>query len=341
MTRQHWFALLIFLSATLLFLASGCDEPNTPDIPLRPYSLISVYPTEGIALDVDAEGSYVAVAAGHQGALVLNVSNPAQPTLVARDTVSSFGLCTHVAIDAVHNLIFKGTDGTDPGDPFHIWDFVNQSWVIGIPMSGNTADFMMVPLQDSVYFYWLDYSPGDGFVANLMCRSDTTGWSYQCGFFWLQWPSATRLRGFDRRSDNIFAIAVDNGGVHFHDATTQQPISDVATGWSAFDCAWYGNYVMVADRYRLTVIDASDLFQPRVVSSLVISGADRLFQVAVDGNYAILLDELDGVYVVVISNPLAPMFVQQMSLSEATQLDAVNGKLYVTDALQGLVIYSR
>ena len=357
MSSHLWRALLISASLTILLFAFGCDEPNTADIPPQPYHLAAIYATPAPAIDVDADGNFVAVALGvtGYGAMVFDVSNPAAPELVHHEECAVSEIYYRVAVDALHNFLYVDNDGSR-GDGYYLIDFANHESVLpgNIPFSSNVDEVLLVPSADSILVFRTDFS--DGLQSRYVCKINDSTWSAvesQCPYTWEVWDptgedsTGLRIRGFGRREDNIFAIAIstsdqhDDDRIHLRNGTTSENLSDAVTAGIPYDCAWYGNYIMVADRYRLTVMDATDLTDPVVATSLTISGADRLVKVAVDGNYAFLLDELDGVYVVDISNPLAPKHLQTFSLPEATSLDAVNGRVYVSDAVQGLAIYAR
>ncbi len=346
MSLQLWRALLVSASVMALFVLSGCDDPNTADIPPQPYRLISVTTTPATALDVDAEGNYAGVAASAYGPIVYDVSNPAHPVQVYHDSLSLAGSCRRVAIETVHNFIYVDTDDTQ-SDDFYANNFLDgtRPFTGNFSFSGNVDEVAMVATGDSVIVYRTDGSDGDGLQSKLGCKTSDTTWSLTACAWWdAQWvPLRPRVRGFGLRpsDNNVLAVAVEDQGIHLHQANPYQGLSDLVTTGVAYDCAWSGNYIIVADRYRITVVDASDVSHPFVATSIAITGADRLAKVVIDGNYAFFLDELDGIYVVDISNPLAPRHIQTLSLQEPTSLDAQNGKLFATDAVQGLVIYTR
>jgi hypothetical protein len=327
---------------TLLALIS-CDEP--PDIPAQPYRLISATTTPATALDVDAEGHYVAVAASAYGGVVYDVSNLAHPVQIYRDTVDISASCRRVAIETVHNYIYTDADATQT-DSYFLMNFIDGSrpWQGDFNFSSNVDEVQMVATADSVIVFRTDYSPGDGLQSSLICRTSDTTWDgTACPWWDQQWsPLRPRVRGFGLSPDQQYAaVAVDDQGIHLNRVNPFESLGDTITTGVAYDCAWSGNYVYVADRYRISVVDASDPHHPFVVTSIAITGADRMARVVIDGNYAFFLDELDGIYVVDISNPLQPRHIQTLSLQEPTSLDAFDGKLFVTDAVQGLVIYSR
>jgi hypothetical protein len=68
-------------------------------------------------------------------------------------------------------------------------------------------------------------------------------------------------------------------------------------------------------------------------------GSSRLENIAADGHYVFVLDANDGIYVMDVSNPLAPAEVQLVSLPEPSAVVAKGGYVYVTDRYNGLLIY--
>ncbi len=346
MSSQLWRVLPVLASLAALLALSGCDDPNTADIPPQPYRLISVTTPPATALDVDAEGIYAGVAASGYGPIVYDVSDLAHPVQIYRDTLALSGTCRRVAIETVHHFIYVDTDGTQ-ADDFYMNNFLDgtRPFISNFTFTSNVDEVITFANQDCMFVYRTDFSPGDGLQSKLLCKTNDTTWSSTACPWWdEQWiPLRPRVRGLGLRpSDkNVIAVAVDDQGIHLHQANPPQALSDLITTGVAYDCAWTGNYIIVADRYRITVVDASDVSHPFIATSMVITNADRLAKVVIDGNYALFLDETDGVYVVDVSNPLAPKHIQSISLPEPTSLDAVDGKLFVTDGVQGLVIYAR
>ena len=89
------------------------------------------------------------------------------------------------------------------------------------------------------------------------------------------------------------------------------------------------------------MIDVGDFSAASVVRTYGISGADRLQKIVVDGHYAILLDDSDGLYIVDVSDPLHPVLEQSISLPEVSSVSASNGVLVASDEQLGVLIYQR
>jgi hypothetical protein len=336
-------AIFIVLSVLLLV---GCDEPNTPDYPPPPptlphYTLIGHYQPPTVALNVVAKGNTAALAASSYGTLVLNVSDPNNVQIMYRDSVSPFSQSTAVGLDTLHKYVATGTDGTDINDPFRVMSYRDSTRVTGLIFSGPVEDFIFDAEDDTITFWCADR--GDGFVAQQFCR-DSSGapWGEFCNFpFPPGWGhSGLTMRGFGRRADGVFAFAIDLDGIHLHN-TINESLATFYTPGIANDCAWHGNYIIVADRLMLTVVNADSLHSPYVATTFLIHNADRLAKIVMDGSLACVMDEADGIYIVDFSNPLVPMLIEQISLPEPTSLHFDNGRLYVTDQAMGLLVYSR
>ncbi|RPH93252.1 hypothetical protein EHM69_10805 [candidate division KSB1 bacterium] len=341
-------AIAIGVMLMTVFIGS-CDDPNEPDLPLRPYTQAAVYPTAGLAKHVAAAGDIVAVAAGVAGATVMNMSHPSRPdTIFHWGNIGLGGRCTNVTLDTIHHYIAVRAPGEPNWGPFPIFDYSKDSvslasFIRSAGGNGPYGDLEVEPRQDTI-FYWGTDTNDNRLTVSGMCRtnsSDTARWNDCPAVETVYQPYYGTVAGFGRRSDNIFAIAVGEYGVHLHDAEQRIALADFYTPGLAQDCAWYGNYVIVVDRFHVTIVDASVLTAPRIAATLDIPGADRLFKVLVDGDYACVLDEYDGIYVVNISDPLQPKMVQLLSLPEPSFIAASNHKLYATDEAQGLVVYVR
>lgn len=139
----------------------------------------------------------------------------------------------------------------------------------------------------------------------------------------------------------LFALALNDYRVRLHDSNDAASLSEVETPGDPYDCAWVGDFVLVADNFFITIINAANIDSPMVVSTYVIPGADRLQKIVVDGNFAVLLDDSDGLYIVDVTDPMKPELVQSISLPEPTCVSAYNGTMVASDEQLGVLIYQR
>lgn len=347
MKRTLWWVILS-LGAALALIMTGCDEPNEPDLPKIPYSLTAVLPTASIANDVSASGNHVAVSTYLHGVFVLDMSDPGHPDTLF--TFHDFAIDNHstmVGIDEQHHYVVIRTVSQNDWGQIAVFDYTKDSlaeaWVVSIGGNGPFSDYEIESHPDTVRFWGTDTTPSDYILTVFgLCRPDSeTPWAYcpQNGVLYNVLHGT--LGGFGRRDDNMIAVALGEYGIHIHNGRTQQPVSDLYTPGFAGDCAWSGDYIFVADRFHVTVVDASAPESPRIAAVLSIPNADRLKKILIDGDYALVMDEYDGVYVVNISNPLAPEYIQRLDLLEPVSIAVSNGRLYVVDEALGLVVYSR
>jgi hypothetical protein len=334
-------------AASFLFF-SGCDEPNEPDLPREPYRLLAILSMATVPRDVDAQGNHVAVATDGSGTVVMDLTDVTHPdTLFVYNDIPHDVQCTTTRIDGLHHyLMVRTTSVTDWGQ-IPLFDYtkstLDSAYVAQIAGNGYFSDYVVKAHEDSVYFWGGDVGGGDYTVTVFgLCRSGSgMPWSVcpQNGAVFTH--SHAVLNGFDVSEGNVLAVALGQYGVHLHDGTTRQPIADFHTPGIAEDCAWRGSYLFVADRYHLTVVDASTPAEPRIVATLTIPSADRLTSVALSGDYACLMDDNDGIYVADISDPSNPKYAQRINLTEPAAIAVSGNRLYAIDESDGLLVYSR
>ncbi|MDD5087773.1 MAG: hypothetical protein PHI18_03110 [bacterium] len=332
------------LGAAVMLVLGGCDEPNTPDVPLRPYSLAAQYFTQGIAADVEVYGNLIVVSEQMRGAVILDVSDPRALDTVFVYTVSPGGSCVHAALDPLHSYLC-----VFPPDLFYysVFDYriTNQTDAqipISLPMNGPLGQLRATAEQDTLVIWGTDETASDNFFtgSRFSRPSETSEWEFT-PLNQTYVPANGRVHGFDIRADGVAAIAIDEQGIHLHRTEPFEALGSVDTPGQAHDCAWSGNLIVVADEYQMVLVDASDLMAPQVIAQFRMTSGDRLRRVAVDGPYACLMDLYDGIFVVDISHPTSPKLVQELELYDPTSVTADGGRLYVTDQGNGLVIYTR
>jgi hypothetical protein len=349
-TKRTAAFVLIGAIAALSFMI-GCDDRNEADIPQPVFTYAGGYTTGSTIKHVVADGNYATIAASVAGMFVLDVSNPGSVSEVYRfrteDNIGSnwVAMSSEYGIAATFLDLNTGYFGWSA-----VFNFLTGDTIGVTGFTGPLADFALQagtqPSTESFYFWGSDRIGPDGLVGIRYCHlyigTDSVKWATSgCPFTVPHYiPPRDNIRGFGIK-DSLMAIAIDVDGIHLYAQHTNTNISDLYTPGIANDCAWYGNYIIVADRYFVTVVDASDPANPEIVSSLTIDGADRLVSVEVDGNHAAVLDEADGVYIVDLADPANLKMVQEIKLSEPSSICADNGRLYITDEQQGLLIYTR
>jgi hypothetical protein len=344
-------SLLRLLALTVLpLLFVSCDDPNTADLPPQPYHFAKLIQFGGLPEFVQIKGDYVAIAGGVSGTLLYDVADLQNPTLVFKYDSTGPGLgltpgkkVSAVALDLVHHYIATSSD--DITDRSMIHDFVTGTRITGFSLNYPLRDLEMAAVEDTVRVWASDQAGGDGFVRTMLCRPDTqTPWSIDCGQDWTRWfPAGSDIRGFSTIDAEIFAIAIGEQGLHFHRGEESVSISTLPIPGVAYDCAWYGNYVVVAAQYGIDIVDATNPAHPEYVTNVVVPGADRLQHVAVQGNYACAIDINDGVYVYDIADPHAPRYLQLLPAIDPVAIDAKSddNRIYVADRGQGVLVFTK
>jgi hypothetical protein len=68
-------------------------------------------------------------------------------------------------------------------------------------------------------------------------------------------------------------------------------------------------------------------------------GSSRLDRIAAENGYLFVLDSNDGIYVIDISTPNAPQYLQLLETPAPNGVTAYGGKVYVADSYRGLLVY--
>jgi hypothetical protein len=355
MKRIIWQAALVCTLTAIAWLGSGCDDAKDADLPSQPYHLVRTYPMDGTAEDVCVRGGYIAVSNGNYGALVLNAQRrDSIYKIYSYDITHDQAHCTHVTLGSNHLYLAAFTRPIDNfSSTYGIFDLSADSATyrmsgIQTNFSGPLAGFDMIDRPDTIIFWATDTSPANdiGLSRSSWERTtDSTVWQAYGSRCQLQ-PGRGMARNFSYRSDNTFAVANNEAGIFLVDPSTCTVLSEAETPGLAYDCAWYGNYIAVADQYSLIIMDATDIQHPVIISAITLSTggsstAHRLHEVAIDGHYACVGDDYDGVYIVDISNPRAPESVQLIRMHDVTAVSTDNGLLCITGQNDGLVIFER
>lgn len=345
MIQTTWRTALI-CSVLLSLVFISCDEPNDPDLPSQPYKRIAVLSSTTVIKDVAASGDIVAVAAGSSGAYVLNVRDAAHPETLFTYATNVYGAqCTDIALDTLHRYVAVRVLSEPDWGPFPLFNYtaedLAQAYVAQVGGNGPYDDLECEAFTDSIRFYGSDNNDNFFTMSNFCRASSESPWSYCPQILQLYQPVTGTCEGFDTSADGLLAIAIYSQGVHIHNLRTRMPLGNCFTPGFAQDCAWKGSTILIADRYHMTIMDAGNLENPRVVGTFVIPGADRLSRILVSGDYACLMDDNDGVYVLDIRNPASPSLIQTIPLTEPADIMVSGNRLYIIDEADGLLVYSR
>ncbi|MBU0692482.1 hypothetical protein KKC97_09330 [bacterium] len=346
-TRIAAGVILVIIIAGLLSF-TGCDDRNEAELPKDVFTHQATYTAGSVIKHVAVDGNYAAIAASVSGTRVLDVSDVDAITEVFAYETPNFVGSQWVGISSGLGMVSTFLNSSDPYFGISaVFNFLNGDTIGGMGFTGPLADLALIPGTESsvqsFYLWATDRAGDDGLVGTRYCYNEEQAkWTtVGCPFVPPTYtPARDNARGFGIK-DNLFAIAIDEDGIHIEEPLTNTRVSNLYTPGIAYDCAWYGDYIVVADRYFVTMVNAANVDTPVVVTSLIIDGADRLNSVEVSGSYAALMDEYDGVYIIDLSEPADPKMVQQIKLNEPTSIAADGNRLYITDELAGLLIYTR
>jgi len=346
--------VLFGAAAVLLALGSGCDSPNSPGSSAQPYHQVASYQFPAPAKDVVAVGDLAAVAAGAYGGVLLNVHDLAHIDTVFRATLTSpFEGASKASLDTINHLFsFTADPQVMVGASDPVYDYVTRQYVMDVLTEGPYFSLGALSTHNNIS-YWGAYcrsTTGGAFHGYRMVRdSDTSAWTtdgnpiFQYYFPNVTWGAINRGQGFVHRSrDGIFALTVLEAGVHFLNDSTGAVLSTILVPGSAYDCQWYqDSLLVVAANLQLVILNAQDAAHPYIISQLAIPNSDRMERVAIDDHWACVMDIYDGIYVVDISNPRNPAYVQLLKMDSPTSVFANGGRVYATDDIAGLEVFSR
>lgn len=349
--RKHGRPKLIYhknvraiLSAIIIVgmgLLIGCDERNEPELPAIVYTLKKNIVTPGVALSVDAEENLLAVAASSAGTFVYDITNVSVPVEMFHYEPPGRLFSSEVEVDAINGLVVTSSGPlSEAGDKYPVHVIETGQRIGGLAFT--SPEEMELRSFEGILNVWRTDN-SDGLAFDSYCyNADSARWRPDyCTDFYVGIPNASyRLRGFGIR-DTLVAVAQANFEIRLHNISSGLINTRFSTTGDPQDVAWYGDFLLVADNVHFTVVNVANLDSPSVVKTLTIPGADRLQRVVTEGNYAILLDDADGLYVVDVSTPTDPKHVQTISLPEVSSVTAANGRVIASDEQLGVLIYER
>ena len=136
--------------------------------------------------------------------------------------------------------------------------------------------------------------------------------------------------------DYAFISRFDEGVdiVNISDPTNPRFISNFNYGWAS-NVAILQNYAYVADTFRVTIVDISDLANPLFVGS---SEMERdAADIEVSGKYAYVADAENGLVILNISNPTIPTIVGHFDTSAAWGIALFENYVLISDGLDGII----
>ena len=280
------------------FAIVNAGNPNNP-------SLVGWVDLPDIVRGISYEGGdYAYAAVSEAGLYVINVSNPASPTVEA--SYDTAGTALNVVRDGDTVYLADGASGllifdvTTPSAPALVGSYDTPGYAISLHLLGNTV----FVADDGAGVQFINVT--DPAAPTLLGSYDTAGRAYSC--FW-----SFFIIGFDQFS--YLYIADGPAGLEIVDVT--DPAAPVSIGsydtpdW-AYEVVLTGSpadTAYVADRAGgLQVIDVSAPTAPTLLGSVATPG-DRAWGLSVDLPNVYMTDYLRGLQVADVSTPASPVIV--------------------------------
>ena len=219
---------------------------------------------------------------------------------------------------------------------------IDQKQQVGEGFDAGLRGFDFLEGSDNLWVFETDVT--EGFRGNYYQNE---------GGQWLVFDEINPLlaplgefRGMILLGDSLVFACLDERGIIALAPDLMQTTNPVdSIGWvetpgAAYDVVYQDGYLFVADYFGgLVVIDAADPTNMTLAAQVVPRGADRCVKVIVDGTFAVLMDQYDGLFVFDVSVPTSPVILEQIDLPEPRGMEFSGGRLLVTDESRGLMIF--
>lgn len=333
---------LALAAATLV----GCGDDESPTSPgLETLEIVGRVSLSSPALAVDILDDVAYVAASQAGLVVVDLSDPADPSIIGR--LDTRKRANAVAVARTHDgsgtqrdiaFLVEGTEGIvtfDISDPWNVVDFEQGTTAVdGTGICIVPAEIIgepyLVYLADSwkgirVFFSNPEY-PG---VLDYRTFKSTYGYT----------KAITVM-------DNIAYVAEDEQGLTTIDVSNVRTgglevIGNCDTPGNALDVALDGSRAFIADGaagMQIMEIDANH--NPTILASLDLDGECQA--VAVDGGMAFLAANAGGLHVVDVRDPSQPELLTSVPTPGAMDVAVVDEELLcIADVVEGLIICRR
>ena len=332
----------VALAVASIGLAGSCGKQDLYELPDSPYEQVGHLPLPSINNSVAILGDYAFVAAGQAGFHVVDISNPADPTLVTtfdttRDTEAARVVRTFVDHEILDLLMLSiGTEGvatfdvTDPANPidFHqATTAINAHGFFVREASHPDEPFTMVMAEDWKGIRFFESDPAfPGVLAYDGVFAETNGDALDVVL-----------------KDGYAFVADDQMGLTVMDARviTLGSVVEVEEAWrdtpgNAVAIALEGDHVFVADkRQGMAVFDISDPTNPVHVFQMPLDS--WALDIEVRGGMAFIAGDDAGLHIVDVSDPTHPVYAGNVRSANATGVAVRDdGLVLLTDEDDGL-----
>jgi hypothetical protein len=294
------------------------DEGPGPQL-----GLVGSYDTSSDAQDVAVSGDYAYVAVSGGGLVVVNISDPTNPTW-AGDFATSSDSTLGVAVSGGYAYLADYNNGlvvmnvSDPANPTWVGDYGTPGYAWDVAVAGD-------------YAYVADGESG----LEVVNVSDPTNPDYAGGY-----GTYDRAYGVVVAGDYAYVADGSNGleVLDVSDPTNPTLAGGSDTFGNAQEVAVAGGYAYIADgTHGLAIVNVNDPTNPTWAGGFITN--DYAYGVVVAGDYAYVTDQANGLMVVDVSNPTYPIYAGSYDTSGYASGVAVAGDyVYVADDYRGLVV---
>lgn len=276
----------------------------------------------GTARDVVVRGDLAFVADGGQGLRILNINNPAAPSLVATYDTPSYA--RSVAVAGEHAYVADDASGllvisiANPAAPTLAGSYNTPGTAMGVAVAGNLA-------------LVADYTGLQAFNISNPASPVLTSTNY---------PASGIVYDVAIAGDQAY-VAVGAGGLYTYSLANPATPAFLAlhdTPGTAMRVEVQGDHAFIADGAAgLRIVSVVNPAAPALVATLDTPGYAG--GVAVDGEFVYVADSTSGVQVVDIANPAAPVLrATHDTPGDAFNLVVVGEYAFVADFAGGLQV---
>jgi len=307
----------------------------------------------GSRLDTIAlQSDYLYIAEGTQ-MTVIDVSNPATPTLVA--ALQFLDTVTAITIHDQYVYLTAGSDGlkiidiTNPISPTIVGEYSTAGYANDIAVSGSRAylitdfDLYVLNITNSTQVSLFRFCGGKGGVTVDPLYTDYVFIGRYIVNVWSCNRVGSTILGFtDVKIKGYYAYATDWDGVYVINVSNPAApivITSYDLGMAA-GISISGNRAYVSSNYDSYGIHVFDITSPYVLTELGTIPIYGLGTIFVSGEYAYTASQETGLYIVDITNPTEMIEVgYYTNLShQATRITKSGDYIYVSDGSGGFCI---
>ncbi len=375
LTTTGRFTLLLITVLALSFALLGCGEPNDPNTGVAgAYTILSTYQTIGFANDFDFDGDTLYVAENSLGFGIYTLNDNSSIEL-NRHIVSPVGTPKKIRIDPLlHSLatynsskIVNYLSFTNPliEPPSDLSDLPIKDLICLVEYGPIMSDHDELEHDSySTRLVLVDPSGDDGLIIQTVYQDSSDAHDPPDGeidnYFYnskdkLKFPfdgnihlsAVAPVTSSENKYENIdtLVVGLSEAGIAFANISDLYEGADIwMTGFfdtpgEVFGVTYDSGYVYAATGAGgLTVFKVNNFEDAEIVATWNIKGLDHAEIVAVDGNRLALMDGLDGVHLLDITNPASPVYKGMYEVRKPTQIRFRDGNLYVSAEATGITV---